>query len=462
MIAKKSASQYFPGKRTGGWLKIKSHQGQEAVIAGFTEPRGSRKYFGALVLGVYHNGELKYTGHTGTGFADSLLRDLYNKMKPLVTTKSRFAEKIKTNATVTWLKPKLVANIRFTELTKDGQMRHPVFQGLRIDKVATEVKKEIAMPAKKTLSSKKKNEQTDDKEIKVDGHIVQLTNQKKLYWPKEKITKGDVIEYYNSIHKFIIPYLKERPQSLKRNPNGILDDGFFHKDAGDDAPPWVKTKSIYSESANKNIDYIICNDKATLLYLNNLGCIELNPWNSRITNPDKPDYLVIDIDPSEKNSFDEVIEVALTVKEILQSAGIKGYCKTSGASGLHVYIPLAARYTYDEVRDFAKIIAVITQERLPSFTSIERSLIKRKGKIYIDYLQNKRGQTLACAYCLRPRIGATASTPLDWKEVKKGLRPIQFTIQSLPARLEKVGDLFRPVLSYGIDLNKGLAKLEHL
>jgi len=315
------------------------------------------------------------------------------------------------------------------------------------------------MPLKKTAPTKKVKIKSDDREIEVEGHNVQLTNQQKIYWPDEKITKGDMIAYYNSFSKYIIPYLKDRPQSLKRNPNGILDDGFFHKDAGDEAPQWVKSKRIYSESVNKYIDYIICNDKATLLYMNNLGCIELNPWNSRITKPDNPDYLVIDIDPSEKNTFDQVIEVALTVHEILQKAGIKGYCKTSGASGLHVYIPLGARYTYDQVRDFAKILAMITQQQLPELTTVERALNKRKGRIYIDYLQNKKGQTLACVYCLRPKPGATASTPLDWNEVKKGLRPSQFTIKSLPARLEKLGDIFRPVLGKGIDLKKVLAKL---
>jgi bifunctional non-homologous end joining protein LigD len=315
------------------------------------------------------------------------------------------------------------------------------------------------MPVKKTAPPKKVKTKRDDREIEVGGQKVQLTNQQKIYWPDEKITKGDMIAYYNSISKYIIPYLKDRPQSLKRNPNGILDAGFFHKDAGDEAPQWVKSKKIYSESANKYIDYIICNDKATLLYMNNLGCIELNPWNSRITKPDNPDYLVIDIDPSEKNTFDQVIEVALTVNEILQKTGIKGYCKTSGASGLHVYIPLGARYTYDEVRDFAKILAMITQQQLPELTTVERALNKRMGRIYIDYLQNKKGQTLACAYCLRPKPGATASTPLDWKEVKKGLTPSQFTIQSLPARVEKLGDIFNPVLGKGIDLKKVLAKL---
>jgi bifunctional non-homologous end joining protein LigD len=316
------------------------------------------------------------------------------------------------------------------------------------------------MAVKERGTPKKTSKKAGDREIKVGSHTIRLTNQQKIYWPDEKITKGDMINYYNTISRFILPYLKDRPESLKRNPNGIVDEGFFHKDAGDEAPSWVTTKKIYSESVNKDIDYIICNDKATLLYMNNLGCIELNPWNSRISKPEYPDYLVIDIDPSEENSFDQVIEVALTLKEILQKAGANGYCKTSGASGLHVFIPLGARYTYEEVREFAKILATITQQQLQEFTTIERALNKRNGRIYIDYLQNKKGQTLASVYCLRPRPGATASTPLDWKEVKKGLTPDRFNIRSLPSRLEKIGDIFRPVLQKGINVQKVLAQLE--
>ena len=299
---------------------------------------------------------------------------------------------------------------------------------------------------------------SSEKEIEVDGHLVLLTHQDKIYWPKEKITKGDVLEYYNSIYNFIIPYFKDRPQSLRRNPNGILDQGFFHKDAGDTAPDWVRTKKIYSESANKEIDYIICNDKATLFYLNNLGCIEFNPWNSRLSHPDNPDYLVIDIDPSEENSFDQVIEVALAVNEVLKKGGIKGYCKTSGATGLHVYIPLGAQYDYVDVKYYAELIGRLVNESLPSITTMERPLEKRKGRIYIDYLQNKKGQTLASVYSLRPMPGAPASAALEWKEVKKGLHPTMFTIHSLPKRLLKKGDLFSPVLGKGMDLRKWLGR----
>src|SRR5690606_16960731 len=216
------------------------------------------------------------------------------------------------------------------------------------------VKKVPAKTAKANdIGTSKENERV----VTVDGHELKLTNQNKIYWPEEKYTKGDVIQYYNKVARYILPYLVNRPQSLKRNPGGIEDKGFYHKDAGDAAPHWVKSVEVYSESGNKTIDYILCNDKATLLYLNNLGCIEINPWNSRIKKPDHPDYLIMDIDPSEKNTFNQVIDVALVIKEILDKAGCTGYCKTSGATGMHIYIPLQGAYTYDQARPFSEIIA---------------------------------------------------------------------------------------------------------
>jgi bifunctional non-homologous end joining protein LigD len=298
-----------------------------------------------------------------------------------------------------------------------------------------------------------------EKTITVQGHKLVLTNQDKVYWPEEEITKGDVVQYYNAVYRYIIKYLKDRPQSLKRNPNGIRDKGFFQKDAGDAAPSWVESIEITAESNNRKIDYILCNDKATLLYLNNLGCIELNPWNSRVTNLDKPDYLVIDVDPSEANEFEDVIDATLAVKAVLEKAGAEAYCKTSGATGLHVYVPLHAEYSYDQIRSFAEVIALLAFEQLPDLTTVERPLSKRKGRVYLDYLQNSKGQTLASAYSLRPHPGATVSAPLQWKEVKQGLHPSQFTIHTIGRRLEKKGDLFAPVLTHYTDIRKCLKNL---
>lgn len=315
--------------------------------------------------------------------------------------------------------------------------------------------------ATKKTSSKKNSsdDKSSNKTLSVNGHDVKLTNQQKVYWPKEGITKGEVINYYNKISKFILPYLKDRPQSLKRNPNGITDKGFYHKDAGDAAPDWVNHIELYSESADKDINYILCNNKATLLYLNNLGCIEINPWNSRVKHLDNPDYLVMDIDPSDKSTFAQVIDTALIIKEILDKAGATSYCKTSGATGLHVYVPLGAAYDYDQARSFAEIIATLTQSRLPKTTTLERSLSKRNDRIYIDYLQNKRGQTLSSVYSLRPVPGASVSTPLEWHEVKHGLHPSQFNIYNFEERLATVGDLFDGLLKKKLNLTRALKLL---
>lgn len=282
---------------------------------------------------------------------------------------------------------------------------------------------------------------------------VAISNPDKVYWPAAGITKAALINYYQQVSNFILPHLKNRPQSLHRFPDGVKSDGFYQKNVDSGLPGWAKTETLYSEAADKDIRYLICNDRSTLALLNNLGCIELNPWNSRLKSLDRPDYMVIDIDPSDGNTFDQVIDTALTVKAVLDKAGAEAYCKTSGATGLHVYVPLNARFDYDVVRKFAEVVASLAREQLPDFTTLERSLKKRKrSEIYIDYLQNKRGQTLASAYSIRPVKDATVSAPLRWKEVKYGLSPAQFTLETMPKRLARTGDLFAPVLGKGADL----------
>lgn len=458
IMAKKAGSHYHRGARTGEWLKIKHRQSDEVVIVGFTKPTGSRKYFGALVLAVKKGKELEYAGHTGSGFTGTELQEIYSKLAPLSTTHAPFKEKVKTNMPVTWVKPGYIAEVKFTEWTNDGKMRHPVFLRMRADKSI----KDIDMLKTKTpapLTGRNKKPGDEATELKIGRIRVRTSNRDKLYWPKEGITKGMMIDYYQTMAPYILPYLKNRPESLKRNPNGILDKGFYHKDAGDEAPAWVKSTPLYSESAKKDIDYIICNDKATLAYLNNLGCIELNPWNSTIRSLDKPDYMIIDIDPSAKNSFEQVIETANACKQVLDKAGAVSFCKTSGATGLHIYVPMGKKYLYEQVRSFAEIICSLVHEQLPKFTSMERNLKKRGNKIYLDYLQNSRGQTIAAPYSLRPRSGATVSTPLLWKEVKPGLNPADFTIVTVPKRVKKINDTFNAVLGKGIDLKKCLTRI---
>jgi bifunctional non-homologous end joining protein LigD len=297
-------------------------------------------------------------------------------------------------------------------------------------------------------------------DIKVGRHSVTISNRRKIYWPEEGFTKGDMIDYYDKIADLILPHLNGRPLSLKRNPNGIADKGFYHKDAGENVPAYVDVFKVKAESNNKIIDYIVCNNKATLLYVANLGCIEMNPWNSTTKKPGDPTWMVIDIDPSDNNTFTEVVDTALATKMVLDKAGIRCYCKTSGSSGLHVYTPLKNKYDYDTVRDFAHIVASLVQEQLPGTTTLERSLQKRGPKIYIDYLQNSKGQTLASVYSLRPVAGASVSTPLEWKEVDHRLSPQQFTIQNIFGRLKKKGDLFLPVLTESNSIEKALKKFK--
>jgi bifunctional non-homologous end joining protein LigD len=462
ILAKKMDSKYYPGKRSPEWLKIKHHKTQEAIIAGYTAPSGSRKFFGALILASQEGNHFKYIGHTGTGFNEVGLKDMYELLQPLVQKESPFNEKIKTNSPVTWVKPELICEVKFTEITSDGMFRHPVFLHLREDKTINEVTMENTKPVKniKAVSPPEEAKNETDKIFTFGKSKVKVTNVNKVYFPEDGVTKGDVVNYYISMADYILPYLKGRPQSLLRNPNGIHEKGFFHKDAGENVPSFVKSTKVYSESNDKEIDYIICDNLATLVYLNNLGCIEINPWHSTVKALENPDYLMIDIDPSDKNTFDQVIEAALMVKEILDKAGAEAYCKTSGASGLHVYVPTGKKYSFEQVKDFTYLVCMMANDQLKDFTTLERNLQKRGNKhIYMDYLQNRRGQTIASVYSLRPKVGATVSTPLLWKEVKKGLSPKQFTIHNIEQRVKKMGDIFTGVLGKGIDLKKCLKNL---
>ena len=479
IIAKDARSPYQEGQRSAYWLKVKTHLRQEAVIGGFTQPRGGRKNFGALLLGVYEGDELIYIGHTGSGFNERDLAEIRSKLEPLIQKNCPFKNRPVANAPVRWVQPELVCEVTFSEWTADGVLRHPVFVAMREDKAALSVQRE--KPAPQADSIKDSQEQPeprgreestrqtpltgsrkgvghkDQEDVSIDGHVLKLTNLNKVYWPREKYTKRNLISYYREIAPFILPYLKDRPQSLHRHPDGIEAESFYQKNV-DHQPAWVKTIKIHSDSEKKDINFLICQDEATLVYLANLGCIELNPWGSRLGMLERPDYLVLDLDP-EDISFDQVVEAAIAVRKTLEKGGVEGLCKTSGKTGLHIYVPLGARYTYDQGRQFAEIIARLVHRTLPRSTSIVRNPARRQKKVYLDFLQNRHGQTLAAPYSVRPSPGATVSTPLMWQEVKKGLDPARFTIRTLAKRLEKVGDLWRPVLGSGIDIVKCLDRL---
>jgi bifunctional non-homologous end joining protein LigD len=320
---------------------------------------------------------------------------------------------------------------------------------------------------KSPVKSRSNNMQVDieagkDQVLTIDKHELKLTNLDKLYWRKEKFSKGDMINYYLRMAPFIMPYMVDRPQSLNRHPNGIEGPNFFQKDVKGKVPDWMQTHEDFSESTNENVEYLVCANEATLVYMANLGCIEMHPWHSRAQSWQNPDWCLIDLDPDKTNSFDQVISVAQVVHKVLDAIGAKNYVKTSGSTGIHVYIPLGAKYNYDQSKQLAELVVNMVHQELPDITSVERSPSKRNGLIYLDYLQNRETQTAAAPYSLRPKPGVPVSTPLDWSEVKKGLTSTTYNARNIWDRLQTEGDLFKPVLGKGIDLDKVLSKLTAL
>jgi len=504
VMAKRKQSVYKADSRTEDWVKIKSVRRQEVVIGGFTQPRNSRQYFGALLLGVYQGKELIYSGHTGSGFTKQSLKSIYNELQPLVVDKCPFQKCPKGNMPVTWVKPQLVCEIKFTEWTKDLIARHPIFMGLRQDKKAKEVtiesstamaaivnkkapaktKKAASKTATKTAAKKAATKKStkaskgkrdvstsgtelnwkEEKEqtVMLDGHELKLTSLDKWYWKKEKITKGETLNYYFKIAPYILPYLLNRPHSLNRHPNGIEAPNFYQKNVQGKVPDWIETYQDFSESTNENVQYLVCDGEASLLYMANLGCIEINPWHARVPQVLAPDWCLIDLDPDTKNTYDQVVETALVIKTILDSIGAESYPKTSGSTGMHIYIPLGGKYSFEQSKQLAELVVMLAQKELPKITSLERTPAKRKGKIYLDFLQNKETQTAAAPYSLRPKPGAPVSAPLHWTEVKKGLTARTYHIHNIFERLRAEGDLFKGVLGKGINLQQVLNKLQPL
>jgi bifunctional non-homologous end joining protein LigD len=481
IIAKRRDSIYLPGIRNTDWLKIKANKRQEVVIGGYTQNKGSNKAFSSLLVGVYEQGELIYTGKVGTGFNVKTQQDMMKQFKPLVIAESPFniipdvnkPSRFRPNppeAVATWLKPKLVCEVSYSEITSDGVMRHPSFEGMRIYKAAREVILETEMPVikekhvlaeKKIIKAARKKERktllnpTDETQVReINGHSIKFNNLSKIYWPDEGVSKRDMLNYYYQAAPYILPYLKDRPQSLNRFPNGINGKSFYQKDVTGKVPDWVDTY-LYHSSDEADVDkhFLVVQDEASILLMASMGCIELNPWSSKVQSPDHPDWCIIDLDP-DKNSFDQVVEAAQVTKQVLDSMDVPSYCKTSGSTGLHIYIPLGAKYTYEQSKEFARVIATLVHREIPKYTSIERIVSNRNGKMYIDFLQNRPKATLAAPYSLRPKKGATVSMPLHWDEVKKGLKMTDFTIFNAIDRLKEVGDIFKPVIGKGIDLKK--------
>jgi bifunctional non-homologous end joining protein LigD len=495
IIAKRAESTYSPNNRSREWLKIKVSKRQEVIIAGFTKNEDSPKHFSSLLLGIYQNKQLQYVGKVGTGFSDKQQKEMMALFKPLITDKSPFNFVPDVNkpsrfrpdppkAKATWLKPELVCEVAFAEVTTDGVFRHPSFQGMREDKKATEVVRETAEPTEVVVEEAEQQSTRDkehDKAVSpprgksrktllnpkdetqvrnICGHDLKFTNLSKIYWPEDNVSKRDMFNFYYQVAEYILPYLKDRPLSLNRFPGGIHGQSFYQKDIKGKAPDWVKTFP-YTTSDGEAKEYLVGDDEATLLWAASLGCIEMNPWFSRVQSPDNPDYCVIDLDP-DKNTFDQVIEAAREVKRVLDAIDVPCYCKTSGSTGMHIYMPLGAKYSFEQSQMFARILANIVHRNLPDFTSVERMVANRKGKMYIDFLQNRPGATIAGPYSLRPKVGATVSMPLHWEEVKPGLKMKDFTIFNSIDRLKNQGDIFKGVMGKGIDLEKVVEKAKSI
>ncbi|SKB30277.1 bifunctional non-homologous end joining protein LigD [Parapedobacter luteus] len=490
IMAKKMDSKYTSDLRSKEWLKIKVQRRQEVVIAGFTRNAGTSKVFSALVLGVYDGKKLRYAGKVGTGFSDKTQKEMMKRFKPLITDHSPFDSEPdvdkpsrfrpqRLGAKPTWLKPKLVCEVNYAEVTSEGIFRQASFKGMREDKDANEVVLEKPADAEATVAEAENealdttvkpakserrtllNPREETQVRKINGKAVKFTHLSKVYWPDDGITKRDMFNYYYRMAEYILPYLKDRPMSLNRFPNGIKGPSFYQKDVKGKAPEWVTKTYPYVTSEGEHKEYLVGDDEATLLWMASLGCIEMNPWFSRVQSPDNPDYCVIDLDP-DKNTFEQVIQAAQAIKKVLDAIEVPGYAKTSGSTGIHIYIPLGAKYTYDQSQLFAKLIVSLVHEQLPDFTSLERKVSSRKGKMYLDFLQNRPGATIAGPYSLRPKPGATVSMPLAWDEMKPGLKMSDFTIHNAYDRLKETGDLFKDVLGKGIDLDKTIKKTQSI
>ena len=437
IIAKRADSRYAVAKRSRDWLKLKARGRQEFVIVGYTRGSGRReRSFGSLVLAVDRGGELAWVGNVGTGFNEAEIERLCKLFEPLRRDTSPLANVPKMpkvrKSDVVWLEPKLVAEVAFAEWTHDSHLRAPVYLGLREDKEPEEVRRELP------------------EEIRRGRRTLKLSNLDKVFFPDDGITKGDLLSYYHDVAATIVPHLRDRPFTMKRYPDGITGQFFFQKDAPKHMPEWIPRKAYIStsrESREKRmIDYPLVNDDLALLWMVNMGCIDMNTWYSRIDKPDRPDFVLFDLDPSEDVGFRETVQVTLLVKQALDALGLVSFPKTSGAEGMHVLVPIARRWTYADTREFSEIVARALARTHRGLVTTEWSKAKRKG-VLIDSNQNGEGKTIASVYSVRPKDGAPVSTPLRWDEVNEKLDPAEFTMDVVLARVQEHGDLFEGVLT---------------
>ena len=487
LVAKRLDSLYKSARRTPDWRKVKLAHRQTCVVGGWTDPRGSRPFFGALLLGVYDDhGALQYVGHSGAGFSDAELGRVWKRLHALQTQVCPFAATPRTNEKPHWVQPTLVAEVKFTEWTADGKLRHPTYLGLRDDVDPSTVRKEPDIGGVRIVERAEAAEraplqersrgltkaavkdliaQLDAIEAEGGDGVLQLpagsdtdgrkgdrldvTNLGKVFWPRAKLTKGDLMRHDARVAPYLLPVLADRPLVMKRYPNGVDGKPFYQHRAPDRVPRGVRIERVASASEVR--PYFIGGSLKTLLYTAQLAAISQDPWFSRIGQADIVDYVAIDLDPPEGTPFRRVLDVARWVRDELDALKAPGFAKTSGAGGLHVYVPMPPDTSYEAV--FCQIVATIVAKKHPKVATIERAVKARGGRVYVDYLQNVRGKTLASAYSARASEFAGVSTPLTWTEVEDGVSPRDFTIVNFSERMESVGDLWAALRkSKGADL----------
>ena len=442
IVAKRAQSPYRAG-RFRDWQKIRFDRVGDFAVVGWTRPEGSRSGFGALHVAVRRGEQFVYAGRVGGGFSDKELDQARAELEPLKVPKAPCVGLLPAGVGHTWFEPKLVVEVRYKEITDEGLLRQPTFLRFRSDKTPAEC---VAADAPPEPASVEKRE-------------VPFSNLDKVFWPEEGYTKGDLIEYYRSISPWLLPYLKDRPVVLTRYPDGIAGKSFFQKDAPDYVPSWVRTARVYSDDGGRDIDFFICEDVETLLYVINLGTIPLHLWASRLSKPQNPDWCIIDLDPKTA-PFADVVTLARAVHELCEEIGLPSFCKTSGQKGLHVLVPLSGQLTHAQSVTLAELIASTVEKEHGGIATTARHIPSRRGRVYLDCYQNGYGKTIAGPFSARPVPGATVSVPLKWSEVNGKLDPRKFTLRTAPARMKRLrDDPLAPVLTLQPDLTAALARL---
>jgi bifunctional non-homologous end joining protein LigD len=522
IIAKHKLSRYYEGRRSREWLKIKNIRTQDCVIVGYTQGEGNRQNaFGSLLLGLYNPSDksYKFVGHAGSGFDYKTIQEIFSDLQEIRTSTMPVKFLPYKNRATTWVKPVLVAEIKFAQWTEEGIMRAPIFLRFRSDKRPEEctleadqpVSTESVLPATAevesekatvtpSLSTHRRNQVAFPNGVSKNARVMppstkRFSNLQKIYWPaireQKAITKGDLISYYEAVSELILPHLRDRPLSLSRYPDGIYGKSFYHKDWHQSRPPYVKTVKVHSEQRDDVINYLVCNNLQSLLWIANLGALEMHPWYSRIKNFEKcktsemlyeekcglnfPDFIVLDLDPyiysgKEKTGaepeynlkgFRAAAEVAFDLKDVLDELHIMSYIKSSGKTGLHVYIPTLPKFSYDQTRSFAEILGKILISKSPNKITMEWSTAKRKGKVFFDYNQNSRGKTIASVFSVRPTPNATVSIPIGWADLDD-FNPRDFTLRTVPEIFKSKRDPWREVLENKQDLSKVMMAAKEL